>query len=251
MFQVVTLTRKFLTYPECQDEYQFWHDLAHRLGAGSYFPWADERELTRWILEPTGITLEELEKHPEGYPYKPIHYKKWREKPFSTPSGKVEFTSKYLRDLGYQELAEYQPPAYRAKPDPEYPFVLITGARKLLFYHSRFQNIERFAKALRSPEMEMHPDDAARLGLADGHRVRVISRIGSIEIPIRIMAPNEILPGILQITHGYRQANVNLLTYDDVFDPISGFPLMKAVQVRLEKGNGGPVRRRGPLYRPA
>ena len=113
--------------------------------------------------------------------------------------------------------------------------MLVTGARKLLFYHSRFQNIERFARAGRNPEMEMHPADAARLGLADGERARVSSRVGAIELPVTVTAPNEIVPGTVQITHGYRQANVNLLTPDDVFDPISGFPLMKALQVKVER----------------
>jgi anaerobic selenocysteine-containing dehydrogenase len=235
MFQIVTLSRKLLSFPEVQDEYQFWHDLAHRLGAGGYFPWKDEQELTRWLLEPTGLTLEQLAAHPEGCPYKPIRYEKWRERPLATPSGKVEFASQYLKDLGYPEIAEYKSPAYRSAPDPEYPFVLVTGARKLLFYHSRFQNIERFARAGRNPEMEMHPADAARLGLADGEPARVSSRVGTIQLPVTVTASNEILPGTVQITHGYRQANVNLLTPDDVFDPISGFPLMKALQVKVER----------------
>jgi anaerobic selenocysteine-containing dehydrogenase len=149
-------------------------------------PWQDGEELTRWLLEPTGLTLEQLAGHPEGYPYRSVRYEKWREQPLATPSGKVEFTSQYLKDLGY-------------------------------------------------PEMEMHPADAARLGLADGERARVSSRVGAIEIPVTVTAPNEILPGTVQITHGYRQANVNLLTPDDVFDPISGFPLMKALQVKVER----------------
>ena len=234
MFQVVTLTKKLLSFPGVQDEYQFWHDLARRLGAAEAFPWKDEEELTRWLLEPTGVSLEQLAGHPEGYPYRSIRYEKWREAPLRTPSGKVEFTSQYLKGLGYPELAEYKPPSYQSSPDPAYPFVLVTGARKLLFYHSRFQNIERFARTGRNPEMEMHPADAARLALADGERVRVRSRVGAIELPVTVTAPNEILPGTLQITHGYRQANVNLLTHDDVFDPISGFPLMKAIQVQVE-----------------
>jgi len=235
MFQVVTLTRKLLSFPGVQDEYQFWRDLAHRLGAGAYFPWKNEEELTRWLLQPSGLTLEQLAAHPEGYPYRPVRYEKWREMPLRTPSGKVEFTSQYLKDLGYPELAEYRPPSYQSSPDPEYPFVLVTGARKLLFYHSRFQNIERFARAGRNPEMEMHPADAARLALNDGDRARVSSRVGTIELPVTVTAPNEILPGTVQITHGYRQANVNLLTPDDVFDPISGFPLLKALPVKVER----------------
>ena len=57
----------------------------------------------------------------------------------------------------------YHSPAYRAAADPAYPFVLITGARKLLYLHSRFRNIPRFLTAIPGPEVEMHPDDAVVL----------------------------------------------------------------------------------------
>lgn len=234
-YQVVGLTRQIVSWPGVQGEYEFWHDLAHRLGIGEYFPWEDETALNRWLLEPTGLTLEELEAHPEGVEYSPPRPRRWEETGFDTPSGKVEFASAYLKDLGYEELPVYRRPMYREARDPEFPFVLITGARKLLYLHSRFRNIPRFLTAIPGPEVEVHPDDAVTLGVADGDTVRVTSRIGSVDIPVKIVAANEILPGTLQITHGWRDANVNLITHDDRFDPISGFPLMKSVEVRVER----------------
>ena len=234
-YQTVTMTRKILEYPDVQDEYQFWHDMAHRLGFGKYFPWEDETELTSWILESAGLSLEQAEAHPEGIEYAPIHYERWRSEPFSTPSGKVEFYSQYLEDLGYPALPEYRPPAYLDSPASDYPYVLITGARKLIYYHSRFRNIKRFRTAIPGPEAELHPQDASALGVSDGDEIRITSRIGTVEVPAKIMSKSEILPGTLQLTHGWEEANANLLTHDDRFDPISGFPLMKAVEVRLEK----------------
>jgi len=56
-----------------------------------------------------------------------------------------------------------------------------------------------------------------------------------VEIQAKIVHTRQILPGVLQITHGWEEANVNLITYDSVNDPISGFPLLKAVPVRIEK----------------
>jgi anaerobic selenocysteine-containing dehydrogenase len=233
--QIVGVTQAVVSWPGVQGEYEFWHDLALRLGVGEYFPWEDETALNRWLLEPSGLTLEELEAHPEGLEYSPPRPGRWKEHGFDTPSGKVEFASRYLKDLGYDELPVYQSPAYRREPDDAYPFVLITGARKLLYLHSRFRNIARFLTAIPGPEVEMHPDDADALGVADGETVRVTSRIGSLEIPVKITAPNEIVRGSLQITHGWKDANVNLITHDDRFDPISGFPLMKSVEVRVER----------------
>ena len=234
-YQIVSVTRQVVSWPEVQGEYNFWHDLAVRLGIGEHFPWEDETALNRWLLEPTGLTLEELEAHPEGVAYVSAPPRRWEETGFATPSGKIEFTSRYLKDLGYDELPVYRRPAYRQAPDAEYPFVLITGARKLLYLHSRFRNIPRFLTAIPGPEVEVHPGDAAALGVTDGDAVRVTSRIGSLEIPVKVMAANEIPPGSLQITHGWKEANVNLITHDDRFDPISGFPLMGSVEVRVEK----------------
>ena len=119
--------------------------------------------------------------------------------------------------------------------------MLITGARKLLYLHSRFRNIPRFLTAIPGPEVEMHPDDAAALGVADGDTVagHVADRRPS-RCPSRSWLPTRSCPGSLQITHGWKDANVNLITHDDRFDPISGFPLMKSVEVRVEKAHRAP-----------
>jgi anaerobic selenocysteine-containing dehydrogenase len=235
-YQRVTLTTRVMGAPEVVDEYTFLHDLAHRLGFGEkYFPWKNEEELNRWILEPTGISLEELKKHPEGLTYKPIRYQKYKEKPLATPTGKFEFASQYLKDLGYPEVPEYVPPRYLRDPKPEYPLLLTTGARKYIYHHSRYFNIKRFRTAIPAPEVEIHPIDAGSLGVANGERVRVVSEMGSLEIQAKIVHEREIRPGILQITHGWKEANVNLITYDQINDPISGFPLLKAIPVRVEK----------------
>lgn len=233
--QVVTLTEKIFTFPEVQDEYMFLHDLAHRLGAGDYFPWENEDALNEWLVEPGGVSLDEIKAHPEGYQYKPIRYQKYLTEPFKTPSGKLDFASKYLKELGYPELPEYKSPAYIAEPKPDFPFTMITGARKLVYYHSRNFNFKRFRTAIPSPEMEIHPLDAQKLDVTDNDSVKVTSAIGSIEIPVKITNDSEILPGVIQITHGWQEANVNLITPDNITDPIDGFPAMKSVEVKVEK----------------
>jgi len=234
---VVTLTTSVGQRPEMQTEYGFWHDLARRLGAAEYFPWEDDRELNRWLLEPTGITLEELEARPEGVAYgvPPADTEVER---FPTRSGKVELSSAHLAGLGYDALPKYRRPAYLEAPDPAYPFALMTGARSLLFGHSRSHNIRRFADEAPAPGLEMHPQDAAALGLSDGDTARVTTRIGSVEAPVRVVAANELPRRCLQLTHGWANVNANALTHDDRFDRISGFPLMKSVEARVEATGG-------------
>lgn len=241
-YQTVTLTTRVMEpAPEIQDEYMFFHDLAHRMGAGDYFPWENEDELNKWLIEDTGVSIETLKNHPSGYNYAEKKYAKHvdklakGEKPFNTRTGKFEFASEILKENGYQEIAEYFPPKSNAKKSEEFPFTLVTGARKVMYYHERNHNIKALASALQKPEMEINPADAQRLGIKTGDRVKVRTVMGEIEIPATVVAANEIGVGVIQITHGWKDANVNFITHDNVFDPISGFPLMKAIQAQVTK----------------
>ncbi len=225
-----------------QTEYELFKGLADRMGAGSYFPWKNDHELNEWLIEPSGLTMEQLQNNPSGVRHTEIEYKKHErklaagEKPFNTPSGKVEFTSEILKQYGYEPLGKFTyVPDYIAKPDAAYPYLMMTGARKPMFFHGRYRNIEQLRKAVPHGQIEMHPTDAAKLNVVTGDRVRVTSRKGSIEIDVLVMNEKEIHPGSVQITHGFKHENVNLLTDDDVRDPISGFPALKSVMVNIEK----------------
>jgi len=129
----------------------------------------------------------------------------------------------------------YRRPAYLESPDLEYPLVLMTGGRKLQYLNSQFRAIPRLSAAVPAPELEMHPADAEALGVSTGDRVRVTSRIGAIDMPATVLEADGIVAGTLLATHGWSDANVNLLTSGDHLDPISGFPPMRAVQVRVER----------------
>ena len=234
--QMVTLTQKVAEIADVKDDYQLWHDLAHRLGFGEkYFPWQNEEEVMRWILEPSGISLEELRKHPEGFVYKPVQYKKYKTRPLPTPSGKIEFTSPYLKKFGLSEIPEYIPPYHMRHKSKDFPFILTTGARKSLFYHSRHQNIARFRTVHPTAEVEIHPADATDLGIKDQEVVRIVSEIGALEIPAKIVSRSELRKGVIEIYHGWEAWRVNFVTHDDINDPISGFPLLKGVPVRIER----------------
>ena len=61
-YQRVYLTTRVAQIPGVCDEYMLWKDLARRLGFGErYFPWENETEVNRYILEPSGIGLEALQ----------------------------------------------------------------------------------------------------------------------------------------------------------------------------------------------
>ena len=120
-------------------------------------------------------------------------------------------------------------------PDHEFPLRMISGTRKAVFYHSRFHEIPKFKRAIPEAQAEIHADDAAGLGIRDGETVRIVSRIGDLSLPVKIMQNGTILKGFIEIPHGWSDTNVNCLTDDRDVDPVGGFPNLKIVPVRIEK----------------
>jgi anaerobic selenocysteine-containing dehydrogenase len=233
--QIIGLSPEIVTFPDCDNEYIFWKKLAARMGVEKYFPWKDKEALNKWILKDSGITIEKLLDHPGGYEYKPRRFHKYTEEKLPTPSGKFEFVSSYLKEYGYSYLPEYIPPTYMSDPNPEYPYVLVTGARKVFYTHGRNRNFKRCLTAIPHPEIEIHPCDAEKLSVKTGDMVTVTSIVGSVDILVNVVHSTNILPGVTQITHGWKESNVNLITHDDRNDPIDGFPLLKSVEVKIER----------------
>jgi anaerobic selenocysteine-containing dehydrogenase len=231
------MSRRILEISGVVDEYAFWRDLACRLGFGKrYFPWQSEEEVNRWLLEPTGLTSQQLEQHPEGMAYRAVRFEKYRNQELATPSGKFEFSSRYLEELGYPALPFYEEPYYVRNAAKDRPYLLISGARKRVYLHSRYRNIPKFRRLHPRAEIELHPEDAEALGVGEGDLLRISSGVGAIVLPVKILAADEILPGLVQITHGWQGAgNVNRLTFDNITDPISGFPLLTSIPVQLER----------------
>jgi len=137
------------------------------------------------------------------------------------PRGKARFT-----------VVHYKPSA--EQPDQEYPFVLTTG-RMLFQYHTgsmtrRVKGIEAVAG---KPYVEMHDDDARRLGVANGDVVRVRSRRGSILIPVQVTRRVE--AGVVFIPFHFREAAANVLTSSIHVDPICKIPELKVATVAIDK----------------
>ncbi len=116
-------------------------------------------------------------------------------------------------------------------PDAEYPFQLTTG-RRLEAYNTGVQS-GGYTSPLRRPEtLDMSPEDAATLGVADGDTMRITSRRGSVVAPVRI--DTSLRAGLVFMTlHFQDQVKVNVLT-TDVWDAKSGTSEFKACAVRLE-----------------
>ena len=125
---------------------------------------------------------------------------------------------------------EQDPPV--DKLSPEFPIRLTTG-RRLDSFNTGVQT-GQYATPLRRPEtLNLSPEDATRLGIAEGGTVRVSSRRGSLEVPVHV---DEILrAGLAFMTlHFPEQVETNILTLD-AWDPKSGTAEFKATAIRVDK----------------
>ncbi len=232
---LAALSRKVIEFKGIRNEYDFWKDLADELGFGMrYFPWPDETAVNQWILEGSGIDFKALEKSTQGIEYAPLRRRKFESIPFPTPSGRIELTSDVTLFRDLPSLPEYIPPRHHPCGKRNL-FLLATGARSPFYYHSRYRNIVRFKRRNPDPVVEINAMDAERLSISNDEKVRIVSKTGELMLSAKILKADEVLPGILQVGHGWDQGNVNLLTDDTDVDPISGFPNLKHVVVRLEK----------------
>jgi ferredoxin-nitrate reductase len=154
-----------------------------------------------------------------------------------------QYRAKQPAGRAFLHAADYQPSP--EVPSDEYPLLLTTG-RNVYQFHTR-------TKTGRAPELndaapdvwvELHPQDAARYGIADGDLVGIASPRGAVEARARV---GGIRPGVVFVPfhYGYfdvdpaqrrpRAANEMTIT---AWDPVSKQPLFKVAAVRIAKLSG-------------
>src|SRR5215813_6577533 len=215
--------------PGARDDIEIICEIARRLG----YDWGNPSAEDLWnelrTLSPmhAGMTYRRLEElggiqwpcHHEQHPGEMfLHARLWEEDP-SRRGAPAPFTP-----------VEQEPPVDELSP--EFPIRLTTG-RRLDSFNTGVQT-EHFATPIRRPEtLNLSPEDAGRLGLAEGEVAKVSSRRGSLEVPVHI--DEQLRAGLAFMTlHFPDQVATNMLTLD-AWDPKSGTAEFKATAIRVDK----------------
>jgi anaerobic selenocysteine-containing dehydrogenase len=224
--------------------------LATRLGLGAEFWNGDVDAAYRHLLEPSGVSLEELRGLPHGtsVPRAPLRYRKFADvdaatgapRGFATPTKKVELFATRFAEHGLSALPVYVEPALSPLSQPElareFPLVL-TNAKRPQYMHSQHRGLPSLRKTAPNPTAELHPDTAARFGVKTDEWIVVETPSGRVRVQAHVT--DAILPGVVCCSHGWWEAcpelglpgfdpftedgaNQNLLVLNDRHDPVSG-----------------------------
>jgi anaerobic selenocysteine-containing dehydrogenase len=186
---------------------------------------------------PDGLTLAVLEANPHGVDLGPLQPGRVPDL-LRTATGRIDVVPTFIAsDL--PRLAE------SLNRDWDASMVLV-GRRHVRSNNSWMHNIRVLTKGRNRCTMQIHPDDAARLAIADGAPARVTSRVG--EVVIIAEHTDGIRPGVISIPHGfgqntpgvrlavaseYRGVNTNVLTDEYFRDALSGNIALNGVAVTV------------------
>jgi len=229
---------------ECRDEKQILIDLAKKMNLKGF--WDTIEEGLDYRLEPIGMRFNEFKK--KGQFSTPIQYKSYEENNgFSTPSGsgKVDLYSDLIEMAGASPLPVFSEPPESPISTPElykkYPLILTTGGRNIVYYHSAHRNIPSLRKVSPDPQLDIHPETAARFKVDNGEWVRLHTSRGQVEI--KICFNENMHPLVVHAPHGYwygvkdgwKRLNINIITDNQPQCPVTGSVPTRALLCRIEK----------------
>ena len=201
---------------------QIFRDLAAQMAkldpafAAEHFSESD-KALAQKAIAHTAINFDELLEH--GFAHIPLPDAPFAQGGFPTPSGKCEFDNPALARLGVSTLPDHLP--NYEPPTADYPLAMISPPARN-FLNSTFANVGSLKRMEERPLLEIHPDDAAARGIADGDRLRIFNARGEYHchaaINGRARAGVVVGLGIWWRKQGLNGTNVNELTHQQLTD---------------------------------
>jgi anaerobic selenocysteine-containing dehydrogenase len=210
-----------------------WMELARSMGYGESFAWESCAQGIDEMLRDQGLTYQDLVAQGGVHEYEGRRHRKYEDKGFHTPSGKVEIYPALLKELGFDPSPIMVEFSQDPEPSEEYPLVLTTGGNLLCYTHWQFRYLPKLKKMAPEPMCEIHPDTAFQYGLSGSEKVEVGTKFGSVRVGVRLT--ERIRRDTIHIAQGWEEANANMLTGMSGADPISGFPNLKSLRCRLAR----------------
>jgi anaerobic selenocysteine-containing dehydrogenase len=191
----VTLNRPSIApVGESKPNTEIFRQLASAMGLADPSLRDDDLTLIKQALDTTsekftGVTLAQLLENGWMRLNVPTPYLPFADGRFPTPSGKCEFYSERLREMGLDPVPTFIPPYESPERDPllvkRFPLTLISSPAHQ-FLNSTFVNVDTLRRSVKEPECIIHPADAERRGIGPGMRVAIHNDRGAFTAVARV-----------------------------------------------------------------
>ncbi|WP_455354685.1 molybdopterin oxidoreductase family protein [Streptomyces sp. SYSU K217416] len=185
--------------------------------------------------DPQGLTLDRVLAHPHGIDLGPLMPRV--PEVLKTRSGRIElFPEPIAADL----------PRLRRALDVRAAALVLVGRRHLRSNNSWLHNVPTLNSGTNRCTLQVHPEDAARLGLADGATARITADGGALDVPVEVT--DTVRTGVVSLPHGWGHSrpgtrmkvaaaspgvNVNQLLDGSRLDPLSGTAVLNGFPVEV------------------
>lgn len=254
---------------ECRSEWDIFKDLSRAAGvpflnnplfdrAARVLDWMkigfNPSLLYRYLLRGKKPSYRALKKCKRGARGHALRFGDFFDRDIRTPDRRLRLAPAPFRDELQRILGQ------RVSASSEFPFLLISGARRLASFNSWTHNVPELVEQLKGNWAILNERDARELGIGDGQRIRIRSECGAIEISAR--TTEKIKRGVVAVhqhwghvydcgmttARKYPGVNVNNLHTDSERDRFCGMPLFNGTPVALEK-LAPPARATAPASR--
>ena len=237
---------------KCFDVIHILYRLSERMVEKNYLdknfiPWKDMDAFIEWRLNKMDLNFSELcDRGPIAVERR---YRKYVERGFRTPSGKVELYSTMLERYGYDPLPifrePFESPLVMRKLAEKYP-LLLTTRRTQNYWLSRSAAESWFRKRTPYPKLKIHPIVAKERGIKEGDMVAVETPRGNFQHMGELT--EDIRPEVVSGEFGWwlpereppgrgsLETNVNsVMSYDPPYDPVVGINSIQGIMCQVRR----------------
>jgi formate dehydrogenase major subunit/formate dehydrogenase alpha subunit len=206
-------------------EWEVISEIATRMGYSMHYkhPAQIMQEIASLVPIYGGISYERLEKESLQWPCPDKDH----------PGTKTLYTDLFSRPGGLARFIALDHKEPGEKAGKHYPFNLITGRIREHYNNASMTGrVKEINEVAPEELLEISPDDAKKLNIKSGDKVKVSSKRGKIKVKAKVTCRSQ--KGNVFLTFHYAKALTNLLTSEHR-DPITGTPEYKVCAVKIEK----------------
>ena len=226
--------------PECWPDMKILNELGKSMTSNKYWH-ANWEDLLEEITAPAGLGYHQFVE--KSYLKGADHFKKYENKGFRTPTGKVELSLSQSKKLMVSALPKFDK---SPEPDnPDYPLVL-TSAKSRFFLHSSYRWLQKLREKQPKAQTLIHPKTAAEYDIRENEEIIIETPYGRITQFARLTDaihpkviyaaygwwfPEEKVEGL----YGWDRSNFNILTSTQILGQEFGTPNLKGINCRIRR----------------